>query len=255
MHARADRDVGPQLRRGVDGSGRVDKHRRDDVGRRPRQLLSLRLPSLLQIQSIGWDRRSGRLDLAPEVFGLVHEELLAVGKIRQDVLLETNHLRLRFLIVFTVKHKAALEVVAARVRKQTRPVSPPLHGALNGREDGLGAEKVDAAVDQVADMTLGLLHVVQHPPRMRVANDASEIRRCVMRHFGSQNHRLGVLLPEERKHLGERKRTADVGIEDKEPLGPALEDGIAEVVESAGGAEGFVLAEVLDAQLGKFSRG
>jgi len=38
-------------------------------------------------------------------------------------------------------------------------------------------------------------------------------------------------------------------------LGAALEDGIAEVVEAAGGAQGLVFTEILDREVGEFGRG
>jgi hypothetical protein len=42
--------------------------------------------------------------------------------------------------------------------------------------------------------------------------------------------------------LLERERAADIGVQDEEAVGAALQDGITEVVKATGSAEGLVLA-------------
>lgn len=90
---------------------------------------------------------------------------------------------------------------------------------------------------------------MQHALAVRVADNTAEITRGVVRDSCAQNHGLGVLLFEQAQHLVEGEGAADVGVEDEEAVGAALEDGIAEVVEAAGGAEGLILAQVADGDL------
>jgi len=104
-------------------------------------------------------------------------------------------------------------------------------------------------------MTLGLLHVMEDAARVRVADDATEVGGSIIANTGAQNDSLGILVVEELGHLVQREGAADVGVEDEDALGAALEDGIAEVVEAASGAEGLVLSKVLDGQVGELVAG
>ena len=103
-------------------------------------------------------------------------------------------------------------------------------------------------------MRLGFLDIVQHTLAMRITDNAPKIARRIIRHARSQNHRLGILLFEQPQHLIQRERAADIGIEDEEAIGATFEDRVAEVVESAGGSQGLVFAQVADGDLGVGAR-
>ena len=94
-------------------------------------------------------------------------------------------------------------------------------------------------------MGLGLLDVVQDTLAVGVADDAAEVGRSIVGDAGSENHSFAVLLFEQAQHLFQREGTADIGIQDEEAIGVALEDSVAEVVEATGGSESLVLAQVL----------
>lgn len=81
---------------------------------------------------------------------------------------------------------------------------------------------------------------------MRVTDNAAKVGGSLFAHTGSQDDSFGVLLPEHLQHLVEWEAAADIGVQDKDVLGAALENGITEVVQAAGGAKGLVFAEVLD---------
>lgn len=86
---------------------------------------------------------------------------------------------------------------------------------------------------------------------VRVGHDATEVGGSLVADARAQDDGLGVLLLIELEHLGEREGAADVGVQHKQAVGAALEDGIAEVVEAAGCAEGLILAEVFDGDAGE----
>lgn len=244
-------DIGSQLGGRVNVSTWVNVNRRDNVGRSRSKLVGTILPCLLQVQSIGRDGGSGRLDLTPKVLGLVHKELLAVGHITEDVLLEADDLVLGLVvIVILVEDVGALEILGAGVAGKAWSVGSTLDRTLNGREDDIGAEQIDTTVDEVGDVAFGLFDVVQNPLRVVVANNATEVCSGIVGDLGAQNDGFGVLLVEELQHLVERERAADVGVENEETLGLALEDGIAEMVQTTSGAEGLVFAQVLDGEVG-----
>ena len=96
----------------------------------------------------------------------------------------------------------------------------------------------------------GLLHVVMRSTLfgIRVRDNATVLGGSIFGDASAQDDGLGALLLKELQHLAEREGAADVGVEDEEPRGAALEDGIAEMIEPAGGSKSLVLAEVLDAQ-------
>jgi len=196
--ARADRHVRAQLGGRIDVRGGVDEDGREDVCRRLGELLRARLPGLLEVECVCGNGGAGGLDLAPEVLGLVDEELLAVGEVGEDVLLEAQDLGLLILVVV---EEAGLEVLGGGVGVQARPVGAPLDGAADGGEDGLGGEEVDAAVDEVRDVRLGLLDVVEYTLRVCVRHDAAEVCGGVLAHAGAEDHGFGVALLEELEHV------------------------------------------------------
>lgn len=251
-HARSDGDVRAQLGGGVDAGRGVDVDGRHDGGRGRGEFVGLRLECLLQVEGVGGDSGTGGLDLAPEVLGLVDEEAVAVREIGQDVLLQTQDLALLFVLGGDERR---LQVFGGGVGDETGAGGATLDGAADGGENALGSEQVDAAVDEVGDMRLGLFDVVQHPLSVRVGHDAAEVGGGVVVHPGSQNHGLSVLLLEQLQHLAQRERAADVGVEHKDALRLALQNGIAEVVETAGGAQRGVFAQVLNAELREFLGG
>lgn len=256
VDAGADGDVGAQLGGGVDVGGGVDEDGRDDVvGHGLRELGGLRLQGLLQVQGIGGDGGAGGLDLAPEVLGLVDEELLVVGELAENVLLEADDLLVVLVVVGVGGDEAGLEVVGGRIGDETGALSAALDGGLDAGEDGLGAEEVDAAVDEVGDVALGLLDVVQDAAGVGIGDDATEVGGGVLGDAGAEDDGLGILVVEELGHLVQGERAADVGVEDEDALGTTLEDGITEVVETTGGAEGLILAEVLDGEVREFGGG
>mgnify|MGYP007054560879 CR=1 FL=1 len=258
----ADGDVGPQLGRRVDRRGGVDEDWGNDVGGGRGELVRSGLEGLLEVQRVGRHGGSGRLDLPPEVLGLVHEEAVAVGQVGEDVLLQAEDLAaLRLLVVCSGsrggsrRRDEGFEVLGRGVRDEAGAGGAALDGAADGGEDALGREQVDAAVDQVGDVRLGLLDVVQDALGVRVGHDAAEVGCGLIADPRAQDDRLGVLLLEQLQHIEQRERAADVGVEDEEPLGPALEDGVAEVIQSTGGAQRRVLAQVQDAELGELLGG
>lgn len=104
-------------------------------------------------------------------------------------------------------------------------------------------------------MALGLLDIMQDALGVAVTDDAPEICGGVVIDLGAQDDGFGVLLGVELEHLVQRKRAADVGVENEQAFGFALEDCIAEVVQAAGGTKSLVLAQVLDREVGKCGRG
>lgn len=253
VDAGADGDVGAELSGGVDRGSGVDKDGRDNVSRAGRELLGAGLEGLLEVESVGGHSGSSRLDLAPEVLGLVDEELLVIGKVTEDVLLEADDTVLVTQIV--VEDHAALEVIGARIRDEAGSVSSALDSILNAGEDSLSAEQVDTAVNEVADVTLGLLDVVKNTASVGIGDDASEVAGGLIGDLGAENNGLGVLLNEELEHVDEREGAANIGVEDEKALGAALQNGVTEVVETTCSAKSLVLAEVLDGETGEFKGG
>ena len=230
----------------------MDEDGGQDVGGRLGELRGVGLPCLLEVEGVGGDGGAGGFDLPPEILGLVHKELSAVGEVGEDVLLEAEDLVLGLLVVVEVR---GLEVLGGRVRVQARAVRAALDGAADRGEDSLGREEVHAAVDEVGDVRLGLLDVVQHALGVGVRHDAAKVRGGVLAHARAEDDGLGVALLEELEHVVEGEGAAHVGVEDEEALGLALEDRIAEMVEAACRAERLVLAQVFDGQLGELAAG
>jgi len=253
---RTDRHVRAELGGGVDLRGRVDEDWGDNVCRGGCELLGTALCCLLEVESIGRDGGPGSLDLAPEVLGLVHKELFAVRHVTQNVLLEADDLVLAVLVVVVVDHEGALEVIGRRVRNQTRrAIGTALDGGANRREDSLGAEQINAAVDQIGDVAFGLLDVVKHTAGVGVGDDAAKVGGGILANPCSQNNSLGILILRQFEHLVEWEAAADIRVQHEQSLRAPLEDRIAEVVEAAGGAQGLVFAEVFDRKIGKLGGG
>lgn len=152
----SDADVGAELGSGVDVGGRVDEDRGNNVGARGGEFVAANLRGLLQIQGVGGHRRAGGLDLAPKVFGLVNEKLLAVGHITQNVLFQADDLLLVLIVIIvgnSTGHREVVQVIGGGVGDEAgRAIGAALDGRSNRREDGIGGEEVDTAVDQVADV-------------------------------------------------------------------------------------------------------
>lgn len=92
----------------------VDVDWGDDIGGGGSELLRAALQRLLEIECVGGDGRASSLDLAPEVFGLIYKEVLGIGHIAQNVLLEADDLVLLALVVI-IEHERALEVLGRGV--------------------------------------------------------------------------------------------------------------------------------------------
>lgn len=248
--ARADGDVGAKLGGGIDVGAGVDVDRGDDVCGGSGKLFGASLEGLEEVEGVGWDGRAGSLDLAPEVLGLEDEELARIGNVGEDVLLEADDEVRGVLFVVLALVEGGLEVLGGGVREQAGALGATLDGGADGGEDAFCGEEVDTAVDQVGDVALGLLDVVQHALGVGVRDDASEVGGRLVGDSCAEHDGLGILVVEQTQHLLQREGRADVGVEDKQLLGSALEDDIAEVVETTGGTQRLVLAQVLDAQLG-----
>lgn len=252
-HTGSNGDVRSQLGSGVNGGSGVDEDWRHDHGRGRSELLRLGLECLLEVQGIGRNGRTGGLDLAPEVLSLVNEEAVAVSEIRQNVLLQAEHLALLGILV--IGDEGGLKVIGGGVGEHAGTSVPALDGAANGGEDAIGSEQVDTAVDQVGDMRLGLLDVVQNTLGMRIGDNATKVSGGVVANARTQNDGLGILLLEQTQHLAQRERAADVSVQHKQALRLALEDRITEVVETTGRTQRSVFPQVLDAELGELLRG
>ena len=249
--ARADRHVGADLGGGVHLRGGVDVHGGNDVSGGLCELLGAGLEGLCEVEGVCGDGGAGRLDLAPEVLGLEDEELAAVCDVGEDVLLEADDGVLLVFFVFLAGVVGGVEVLGGGVGEEAGALGAALDGAADGGEDALGGEEVDTAVDEVGDLTLWLLDVVEDALRVGVRHDAAEVAGRLARDSGAQHDGLGVLVLEQLEHVVERERRADVGVEHEEPVGLALEDHIAEVVETACGAQCLIFSEVLDGELGE----
>lgn len=84
-----------------------------------------------------------------------------------------------------------------------------------------------------------------------VRHDATEVGGRLAGDSGTEHDSFGVLVLEQLEHVVERERRADVGVQHEESVGLALEDHIAEVVETACSAQCLVFSEVLDGELGE----
>lgn len=230
--AGADGDVGAEFGRGVHLGRAVDEDRGEDVGGRRGEFFGLGLPCFLQVQGVGGDGGAGGLDLAPEILGLEHEELFAVGEVGEDVLLEAEDLVLLAVLELHGRD-VGVEVLGRRVGDHARAVRAAFDGRFDGGEDGFGGEEVDAAIDEVGNVRLGLLDIMQNTLGVGVGDDAAKVTGSVVADAGAQDDGFGVFFLKELKHVAEGKGAADVGVEDKEAVRAALEDDVAEVVEAS----------------------
>lgn len=217
------------------------------------ELLGLGLEGLLEVEGVGGHGRASSLDLSPEVLSFVNEEAVAVGQVGEDVLLEAEDLALLAVLVVS-GDKGGLEVIGGGVGKEAGAGGAALNGAANGGEDALGGEQVDTAVDQVGDVGLGLLDVVQDTLGVGVGHDTAKVGGSLVGYPCTQNHGLCILLLEQTQHLTQRERAADIGVQNKQALGLALQDRITEVVQTTCGAQRCVLPQVLNAELGELLR-
>lgn len=240
--ARANGDIGSQLRRWVDRRGGVDVDWRHNGRRRGSEFLRLRLERFLEVEGVGGHGRASGLDLPPEVLGLVDEESVAVGEIGEDVLLQAQHLWLLSILLLLLCHKRRLEILRRRVGDQAGASGAPLDRATDGREDALCRKQVDTAVDQVRDVGLRLLDIVQNTLGVRIGHNATKVGRSLIADSRSQDNGLRILLLEQLQHLTEGERATHVGIEHEEALRFALKDGITEMVQTASGAQCLVLS-------------
>ena len=248
----ADRHILSKLSGWVDVCGWVDEHWWKDVRGWLSKLLRAVVHCLLEIKCVSRDGRSSSLNLAPKVLSLVDKELLRIRHIGEDILLETEDF---VLLVLVISEEAGLQVLRRWVGVQAWAVGAALDGAADGWKDGVGAEEVDAAVDQVGDVRLWLLDVVQHTAGVWIGNNASKVAGSIFTDTGTENDGLGIALLEELEHVHEWEGAADVGVENEEALGLALQDGIAEVVEATCSAKSLILAEVFDGELGELEIG
>lgn len=183
----------------------VNEDGRNDVGRGSGELLGSVLPGLLEIQGVGGDGRASSLDLAPKVLGLVYKELLAIGHVAEDILLKADDGVAAVVVLVLVVDKGIFEVLGTGVAGQAGTVVAAFDRALDGGKDDIGAEQVDTAVDQVADVALRLLDIVQDALGVAVANNATEVCGGVIVDLCTQNNGLGVLLGVKLEHLVQRE--------------------------------------------------
>ena len=230
--AGSDGDVGAEFGRSVHLGGAVDEDGRDDVGGRRGELFGLGLPCFLQVEGVGRDGGAGGLDLAPEIFGLEHEELFAVGEVGEDVLLQAEDFVL-LAVLELHRGDVGVEVLRGWVRDHAGAVGAAFDGGFDGGEDGFGGEEVDAAIDEIGDVRFGLLDVVQDALGVGVGDDAAEVCGGVVTDAGAQDDGFGVFFFEELEHVAEREGAADVGVENKEAVRATLEDDVAEVVKTS----------------------
>lgn len=88
--AGSNRHIRPQFSSWVDGGGWVDVDGWYNVCRGSGDFFRLRLECLLQVKCVGGHGGASGFDLAPEIFGLVHEEAVAVCQVGEDVLFESE---------------------------------------------------------------------------------------------------------------------------------------------------------------------
>jgi hypothetical protein len=147
------------------------------------------------------------------------------------------------------------EVFAGGVGDEAWTLGALLDGGADGGEDAFSSEEVDTTVYQVGDVRFGLLDVMEDPAGMGVRHDTTKVTSSIFADTGTKDDGFGITLLEKLQHVVQREGTADIGIEDEEAFRAAFENGIAEVVEAACGAEGLVFAQVDDFDLGEFFGG
>ena len=176
-----DGDVGAEFGGRVDLGGGVDEDGGNDGRGGFGDFVALGLKRLLEVEGVGGHGGTRGLDLAPEVFGFVHEEAVTVGEFGEDVLLQPHDF-VAFAVFVRVGHEAGVEVFGRWVVDHAGPFGLALDGRFDRGEDGVRGEQVHAAVDQVGDVALGLFDVMQHAFRVRVRDDTSEVGGCLIAH-------------------------------------------------------------------------
>jgi hypothetical protein len=86
----------------------------------------------LEVEGVGGDGGPSRLDLALEVLGLVDEELLTVGHVAEDVLLEADDALLAFVVV--INYERAGQVLRGAVGAEAGPIVAALDSAADRGE-------------------------------------------------------------------------------------------------------------------------
>lgn len=84
---------------------------------------------------------------------------------------------------------------------------------------------------------------------MGIGNNATEVGGGIVVDSCSEDDGLRILLLEQLEHLAKGEGAADVSVEDEDALGLALQDGIAEMVETASGAQSRIFTQVLHLEL------
>ena len=138
-----------------------------------------------------------------------------------------------------------------RIRPQQH-ACPPVELLLLPFEHGsdlvedVAAADVDARVDECRDERLRLLGVVEHGVCGAVLGDAAKVDRLLASglcgHHGEQ--RVGRPLPVERQQSVQTEVAAYVAVQHEEGVRCAGADLVAELVQSAGGAQRGVLLQV-----------
>lgn len=236
-HVGADGDVGADLGGGVDGGRGVDEGGCDDVGSGGGEEGWVGEFVVGEVEGSGSHRRGSGLDLSPEIVCLVDIHFPSGSQRHDHILLETKNL---------------VGLDEGVFRRASRLF---VHRNLDHVKQGL-VKEVDAAVDNVGDPAFGLFDVVDHLVGLWVSDDAavlcSGLLLDVDTHDGAGPAVGGVQL----EHLGKGKGAADVNVADKDVLRDGrAEDRVPEVVESSGCAEGLVLAQVADGDVGELALG
>ncbi|KAB8346057.1 hypothetical protein FH972_023109 [Carpinus fangiana] len=208
------------------------------------------LGGLHEIESVCGDGGTGRFDLAPEIASLEDVKVWVVGHVWEDVLLEADDVSFSIIIVI-VRDGQGGEIVVGGVGDEARALCATIDCGSDGGEECVGREEVDAAVDKVRDVGLGLLDVMQNALGLGISNNAAEVVGSVLGDTSAQDESAGLALLVDSQHLAQGERAADISVEDEEAGGIALEDLIAEVVQTASGAQGLVFSQVADRDAGK----
>ena len=187
----------------------------------------------MEVESICRYRRTGGLDLAPEILGFEDEELVAVRQVGQDVLFEAEHFVLLSVLQF-LREECRIQVFRGGIGDETGSVCTTLDGGSNGGEDCFRRKEINAAIDQIGDVRFGLFDVVEDLLGLRVRDNAAKVCGCFVADPRTEDDGLCILLLEELEHLLKRKGAADVGIEDEEAVRATFEDDISEMVQTAG---------------------
>lgn len=88
-----------------------------------------------------------------------------------------------------------------------------------------------------------------------IGDDATKVGSRIIADPGAQNDSLSILLLKEFEHGLKWEGAAHVGIEHEEPIRPAFQDGISEVIEATSSAKSLVLPQILDLDLRELPRG